>query len=524
MREYRMEGKHPCLYFVSSKGRSWIPAKTLFVFAPDSEAGTEDSLRKFAHGSGWADAAEEDGAVLILPLAQRGWAGEDPSMLKDMYRSVWKSTWVEDPEEIFKNVWCWETLIFAAGYAEGARFAGQAAVAEPNLFADAAMVNGKPDCFDAGDDVTDRWLVPDASEDWKPRNREIPGAVWFLKEEGADTAEAEEYFRAKASDPDQVKVSCGSFGPDSATTALIMDEFATRIRWKNSPDGTPARLMTERQVRTGGEYIPASVTWKGEEYNYYTRLPKGVTDAGGMPVVFCMHGHGEPAWMFAQKNGWPELQDETGAFVFVSPDSPENSWTIKRDAGAIPLMLDALERDWGIDRERIYLTGFSNGSMATCWYGTLFPERFAAISPWNSPVLCYETRLIEGGWEMPLFSVNGDRDHKMDLPRKFYPELFSNWIKVNGGGEPEEDASCPVSWRPDEVWSGADRYAPESGYAQGDRMHTYVFLGGNGLPMTCYTEMKDMPHGAIADEARAAWEFMKHFSRPEGGRKVSCDL
>jgi hypothetical protein len=32
--------------------------------------------------------------------------------------------------------------------------------------------------------------------------------------------------------------------------------------------------------------------------------------------------------------------------------------------------------------------------------------------------------------------------------------------------------------------------------------------------------MKDMPHGAIYDQSRAAWAFLKRFSRPEGSKKV----
>ncbi len=515
MRRYELED---CVYYVSSKGRSYVPAKALLVFVPDRFAASKPEADAYAVRAGWPEAAEEDGAVLVIPTAPKGWKAEGTARVKSLYRKVWKDTYVEDPEEIFKNVWCWETLIFAVGYEEGAAYVGRAAVEQPNAFADAVMVNGVPDRYAGGEELSDRWLLPDASEGWRHRNREIPVSVLLAGNE--DTAEAEAYFRASASDADQVTVWRGEYGPDPATTSLLMREFATRIRWKNSPDGTPARLKPEEEIRGGGEYLPDQVEWNGNVYNYYARLPEGVTDVRGLPVVLCMHGHGEPAWMFAQKNGWPELQDETKDFVFVSPDSPQNSWFVSRDHGVHALILDRLKEKYGIDRTRVYLTGFSNGSMATCWYGTMHPELFAALSPWNSPILSYEKRLEEEGWEMPVFAVNGDLDHKMDLPRRFYHELFGTFIRINGGTPEETADAVPGGWKPDRVLTGENCYTAEAGYPQGDRLTTYVYQGRGGVPRFCYTQVRDMPHGAVADEARASWAFLKRFRRPEGSRRV----
>lgn len=518
MQEFELGSERNCLYYVSSKCRSWIPAKTIFLFAPNAAARSIVNLREFARDSGWVDAAEEDGAVLILPRALNGWEAEKTQRIKQLHQAVWQDTLSPDPSEIFKNVWCWETLIFAVGYEEGATYAGNAAVEQPNAFADVAMVGGAPSRYDGGGVLSDRWLLPDASEQWQHPNCQIPVAVWFLGD--GDTEQAQRYFAAAASDPDQVKVSRGSFGPEPETTRKILAEFCTRVRWKNSPDGTPARLQTENQIRTGGEYIPDSVEWNGCSYNYYTRLPKGVSDPKGLPVVVCMHGHGEPAWMFAQKNGWPELQDETGAFLFVSPDSPENSWVLYRDHGMHALMLDKLEAKYGIDRTRVYLTGFSNGSMATCWYGTMHPELYAAISPWNSPVVSFEEKLLEEGWELPAFAINGDLDHKMDIPRKSYDRLFEAFIRLNGGLPRKAEIPSPWAWKHDEVWDGGSRYTLAAGYTQGQRMTTYVYHNLDGQPRFCFTQLRDMPHGAIHDEARAAWTFLRRFSRPLGSKKI----
>jgi len=506
-----------CLYFVSSKCRTWIPAKTVLVFAPNAIAKSVSGLSRFAQESGWVDAAEEDGAVLVFPVSQRGWESESTSLIKPLYKTVWRDTLSPDPRESLRNVWCWETLIFAVGYEEGAVFAGNAAVDHPNAFAQVAMVNGVPDDYSGGEALSDRWLLPDASRDWCAKNRDVPVSVRFLG--NCDTSMAEAYFQ-KTPDSDLVVVTSGTWGADRETTREIMQEFQTRIRWKNSPDGTPARLKPKAEMDSDGEYIPDWVEHNANRYAFYTRLPRGADCPKGLPVVVCMHGHGEPAWMFAQKNGWPELQDETGGFIFVSPDSPEHTWLVERDEGMHEKMLAKLEERYGIDRTRVYLTGFSNGSMATCWYGTRHPQLYAALAPWNSPLLSFEEDLLRDGWEMPMFAVNGDLDHKMDPPRRSYGTLFERFITLNGGIPRRAEIPDPWMWKWDEKWDAANRYTAGAGYPQGDRLTTYVYHNLEGQPRFCFTVVKDMPHGAIHDEARAAWEFLKRFSRPAGSKKV----
>ena len=515
MQKYEIHADVNCLYFVSSECRTWIPAKTIMVFAPNETAASVTRLSRFAQASGWVDIAEEEGAVLILPISEKGWQKESTSLIKPLYKTVWRDTCSPDPRESLRNVWCWETLIFAVGYAEGAVFAGNAAVNHPNAFAQVSLVGGIPSDYSGGERLSDRWLLPDASDDWMVKNKNVPVSVHMLG--SCETEEAERYFR-KESDPDLVVTTPGNWGADRETTGKIMDQFRTRIRWKNSPDGTPARLKPKALMDTDGEYILDFVDHGENRYEFYTRLPKG--GGKGLPVVVCMHGHGEPAWMFAQKNGWPELQDETGGFVFVSPDSPEHTWLIERDEGMHEKMLCKLEALYGIDRTRVYLTGFSNGSMATCWYGTRHPQLYAALAPWNSPLLSFEEDLLRDGWEMPMFAINGDLDHKMDVPRRSYPELFRRFISLNGGIPRKAEIPKPWPWKCDEKWDASNRYLPEAGYAQGDRLTTYVYNNLEGQPRFCFTVVKDMPHGTIHDEARATWEFCKRFSRPAGSKKV----
>ena len=120
---------------------------------------------------------------------------------------------------------------------------------------------------------------------------------------------------------------------------------------------------------------------------------------------------------------------------------------------------------------------------------------------------------------MPVFAINGDKDHKMDLPRRFYHELFGTFIRINGGVPVEAEGEIPGGWRPDRILTGDD-YTPGLGYRQGERLTTYVYSGRGNVPRFCFTQVRDMPHGAIPDEARATWDFFRRFRRPEGSKAV----
>ena len=63
-------------------------------------------------------------------------------------------------------------------------------------------------------------------------------------------------------------------------------------------------------------------------------------------------------------------------------------------------------------------------------------------------------------------------------------------------------------------------YLAEQGYVEGERLRTRAYANGEGNVRVCLTVARDMPHGAIADEARAAWEVMSRFKRANGSKRV----
>lgn len=626
-------------YMYVSTRACYDPAKTIFIFAPGEEAGDMTSAEGFAVRSGWQALAEYDGAVLILPLAPMGWKAEAADLPGQIYDRIRGGVESRNGKSLFGRggkIWCWETMIYLAGYGDGAVFAGNCLVAEPGRFAAAALIGGAPEDYSAGKKRSGHWMVPEIGSDYGVRNDQIPCSLWLIGAQKEETRRALDYFGVSGGlgwEPKQISmgmctaacyeneanpaqrlmVSEGTEVSGMALAHTILDAYFDRtVRWKTGPDGTLALHLGRTEFYQSNRFIHRSVTVGCLEYAYSVHLPEGCSaeDVRGLPLLFSVHGRGEPAWLFAEKNGWDVLADETRAFVLVCPDSPGNIWQLERDGLAFEAMIAQICGDYGLDRTRVYLTGFSNGGAITREVGTTWPELFAAIAPFNAPVNApglvaaevVNPVFLSSGYELPYWVCVGDRDPAAgtDVDGQLEVMLAANrWaggseertaVRCGGSseertavccegcskkdravrdegcfkessavcceGRPEEGAAVcceihseeraavrsegqskeghtirreahskecralPTHFLPDEIRTVDNYYTTSQGYLQGDRFKTLVYHGPDGLPRVAFTIMKNMPHGAIPEQSRAAWEFLRHFRRPAGSRQV----
>lgn len=554
-------------YMYVSTRACYDPAKTIFVFAPGEEAGELALAERFAVRSGWQALAEYDGAVLILPLAPAGWKTEPVSLPGRIYDRIRGGVESRNGKSLFGRggkIWCWETMIYLAGYRDGAVFAGNCLVAEPGRFAAAALIGGAPEDYSAGKKLSGHWMVPDVSDDYAVRNDRIPCSLWLIGAQKEETGRALDYFGASGGlgwEPKQVSMGmfpavCYENEANPAQRLMVSDAaeisgmslahaildayFDRTVRWKTGPDGTLALHLGRADFYQSARFIHRSVTVGCLEYAYSVHFPEGCSaeEVRGLPLLFSVHGRGEPAWLFAEKNGWDVLADETRAFVLVCPDSPGNIWQMERDGTAFEAMITQICGDYGLDRTRVYLTGFSNGGAITREVGTARPELFTAIAPFNAPVnapgLVAEEVVTPGflssGYELPYWVCVGDRDPAAgtDVDGQLEVMLAANrWMGCSEEGDAvrsetrsEEVPVLTTRFPPDEIRTGENYYTASRGYLQGDRFRTFVYRGLDGQPRVAFTVMKNMPHGAIREQSRAAWEFLRHFRRPEGSRRV----
>ncbi len=162
----------------------------------------------------------------------------------------------------------------------------------------------------------------------------------------------------------------------------------------------------------------------GVQIKYQLFLPKDYHATGSYPLILFFHGGGEKgddnfAPLLASQGGsiwaFPEVQEKHPSIVLV-PQCPEDRDWIDPDTYELNecfhtvcrLLFSVLER-YAVDRERIYCTGLSMGSMGVWEINKRYPHLFAAS------IMCVGQDNYEGIEilkDANLWAFHGENDDK----------------------------------------------------------------------------------------------------------------
>lgn len=117
--------------------------------------------------------------------------------------------------------------------------------------------------------------------------------------------------------------------------------------------------------------------------NYLLYLPKDYNETDKeFPLVLFLHGAGERGDDIEKVkiHGLPKLINEGKDFPFivVSPQCPDRMFW---NTDILFKLLDEIEANYRVDKNRIYVTGLSMGGHGTWSLAIEQPNRFAAIAP-----------------------------------------------------------------------------------------------------------------------------------------------
>ena len=102
----------------------------------------------------------------------------------------------------------------------------------------------------------------------------------------------------------------------------------------------------------------------------------------GRPLLISMHGYNQDINYQKNQTKWEDVAKEHN-FVVVYPGGINNAWDLSgnRDIDFILAIIDEMVKRYGIDRERVYLSGFSMGGMMTYYAATKIADKIAAFAP-----------------------------------------------------------------------------------------------------------------------------------------------
>jgi len=293
-------------------------------------------------------------------------------------------------------------------------------------------------------------------------------------------------------------------------------------RWGGEGNGHIRR--TQRPEDIG--MIKAEATIDGLKRYWYTFEPtaykRGSKDK--YPLVIAIHGFSCSGEYFAENSGWHHVGEERGAFVVYPTAYPfDRSIVTGRfgpniaatphwnalmftvdadpqgpdDISFFKQMLAIVENTYPIDRERIYVTGHSNGSIMAQRLARFWPQKFAGFAPVGA-MECRNEAVPQpdDGYLRNVWFTMGEFDGDGCSLEEGTP----NYVTVNN--------LCAAN----RIDSSRRRY-----YETGIYMHT-VIRDERGVPLVRFTGVKNWPHTYSPELAFLIYdEFFSRFVRHADG-------
>ena len=159
---------------------------------------------------------------------------------------------------------------------------------------------------------------------------------------------------------------------------------------------------------------------KGYRSKYVVFVPHAYNPNTAWPAILFLHGlgqSGDDGLVQAERGLGAAIRNREQAFPFIVifPQSHEKSWLAESNDGKRALaILDEVEKQYSLDSERIFLTGYSMGGEGTWSLAAADTNRFAAIVP-----ICPggDAALIPHLTKIPCWCFQGDADDPSTVNR-----------------------------------------------------------------------------------------------------------
>ena len=119
----------------------------------------------------------------------------------------------------------------------------------------------------------------------------------------------------------------------------------------------------------------------GTDRTFLEYVPKNL--GKNRPMLISCHGASQDAFYMRDTQMKMGAVADTAKFLIVFPDGISNQWDISgdRDIKYIEALIDEMVRKYSIDRNRVYLSGFSMGGMLTYHAMNKIADKIAAFAP-----------------------------------------------------------------------------------------------------------------------------------------------
>ena len=161
--------------------------------------------------------------------------------------------------------------------------------------------------------------------------------------------------------------------------------------------------------------------------SYIVYAPKNL--GTGRPLLISCHGMNQDA---NYQKGMLAIESvaDTAKFLTVFPEGIDKSWDIggDRDLKFMEALIDEMVAKYEIDRNRVYISGFSMGGMFTYHAATRMADKFAAFAPISGYPMGGGT--YTSSRPVPIIHTHGTSDDVVGFSG--VSGILSGWVKRNG--------------------------------------------------------------------------------------------
>ena len=308
--------------------------------------------------------------------------------------------------------------------------------------------------------------------------------------------------------PREGDYTLNQFGVDA--TEIITRFFAGDESW------------AKKSVVDAGEGV-----FGGVSRSYRAFVPHAYDPAQAMPLVIALHGRPDNGTGLAYRLDMNRVAEEQG-FIVAYPDGIDFGWNYTRGSALFPdngvdddafmaALVDNLAVDLNIDRDRVYVAGFSNGGFMTMRLACLMPDVFAGFAVVGAGFQLNFVELCQEAAPVPMMFIHGTEDVSIpwagEVTRDVrwllsFPDTVGMWVDINHCDEDPVQTTLPQGGQSPETEVHRFVY---TGCAEGSDLLAYAIVGGgHNLPGVPGRIVESIAGNVTMDihAGEVIWEFL----------------
>lgn len=266
------------------------------------------------------------------------------------------------------------------------------------------------------------------------------------------------------------------------------------------------------------ETVTGTITHDGIERDYRLTIPSAYDGSSDLPLVFNFHGFGSNA---AQQQFYSamDITADTANFFVCYPDGIDAAWNVgwafgstADDVGFVSSLIDSLAQNYGINTERVYACGMSNGGFMSYRLACELNDRIAAVASVTGSIAPSLWGECNPGEAVPALEIHGTADDVVPYQGQVnlsidIDTLAAFWASNNGC-----DATPAIEQLPDTDTDDASTVTRISYTGCDDEKESLLFRingGGHTWPGAFIS----LPNEVTNQDINASHEIWTFFNR-----------